>query len=534
MAVYVDNAIYWAQMRIRGGWKSALVVSLGYAGVAGFLITLFYQLAIYSGDKRRVLGAASSLVLVAQVFLMLVLGGMSVAGSIRRDVTSLQIESHRLMPLSPVQAIAGYIAGATLQVLTLFVVNLLLGAVLILLLDNSIADWLAVNAILLLFSMSIWAAMSMAAFISRAMFGLFLGLCGVITFSGGMVLLLVPGLLAFCSPMQDRTIFQSTSFSRINEGTVVAAVAQVLLGILWIRSAARKYADGNAQSMTVVPALAMLGIWAGLSWFGITEYSHMRPSSFRAGQIDWRVPVVGAIASCLAVALLSLGALAWSNISREEKRGDGRKVRGRPWALWICVAICVLFSIVPLSGRMNEFDVYPARFTNPFGYKVAGPKPRDLPVLHYGTRPSVAMIACACAIFLVNAYLLMRLIYPRMRRANALVFFIIAGIWFAPLGADLIYYNMQTPEVTPHMDRIALLSPLGTIIQALDKPVDRTWRGLSGQGMFAAFLAVLYFISQAQLRRDLIHRRGSTAAPPQGPPAFQSIADSAEAKPVAS
>ena len=397
------------------------------------------------------------------------------------------------MPLSPSQAIVGYIAGAVSHLLALCIVNLLIGQILALLRGVSVTDWLAVNALLFLFSMSIWTAMAMAAFVSRAMFGLLFGICAAITFSGGFIFILVPGLLAFCTPMHARTIFQVSSISRLTTGAVVAVAAQFLFALLCIRGAARKYIDAAAQSITLAPALATLGIWAGLSWFGMTDFLQIRPENLARVPLDWRVIVVGAVASCLLVALLPLSAVAWSNIHREHLRLAGERAPARPWVFWICLLVCILFAITPLSANLNDAALHT---NSPYG--AAG---KDFPVLAYGQRPSVSMIACAGAIFLIQAYLLMRLLYPRLKRANILLFFIIALTWFGPLLGDVISFSLKDQNGNPPMDHFALLSTLGTISQAPDNPVDKTWPGVAAQGLIALLPATLFLISQARARR---------------------------------
>ena len=112
MAIYVDNAIFWAQFRIRGGWKNLLTIAATYACIAIFSISLFHGLAETPRSKSDVLNISSLMVLVVQTVMMLLLASAQIAGAIRRDIANRQIESNRLMPLSPSQTIVGYIAGA--------------------------------------------------------------------------------------------------------------------------------------------------------------------------------------------------------------------------------------------------------------------------------------------------------------------------------------------------------------------------------------------------------------------------------------
>jgi len=514
MAFYCDNAISWAFYRLRGGWKSLLILAAWYSIAAMLFIALPYELALGQRDKMVVLEVASMMALIVQVVMLLLLSGLAVSGGIRRDLMSGLIESHRLMPLSPVQAIVGYIAGAGLQLLSLCIVNLIIGAALFGARGVPVQNWIISNGLLFGFSISVWTAMAMAAFVSRSIIGWLIGLLVSITGSGGFVFVVLPGLLVFCSPMQGRTIFQVTSNLNLSSGTVVALCAQFLMAVLCIRAAARKYADASALSFTMAPSLATLGIWAGLSWFGITDFQELRPRPLSIGSFDWRLLVIGAVASCLLVALLPLGALAWSDILRRQRRMDGEKLSSRPWMLPLCVSISLLFVLAPLTATVDSTIVFRPQYQyfNPTAqrlpvtrqsqvqvarstlshYVTSFSRSYAIPVIRGTARPE--MIAAVCGIFLLQMYLLMRLLFPVVRRANQLILLIIGLSWFCPLLADVIYYGTRNKD--PIMNKFALFSPMGTIIQALDNPIAGTWRGVGAQGAACLSLAVLFILTQ--------------------------------------
>jgi hypothetical protein len=459
------------------------------------------------------------MILVIQVLMLTILGGAAVSGALRRDVANHLIESHRLMPLSPVQAVVGYIAGAGLQMLSLCLVNLLLGAVLLGLRGMSVQPWLICNGLLFGFSVSIWTAMAMAAFVSRAIFGFLIGLLVSIAFSGGFIFVVVPGLLAFCSPMHGHTIFDPASGTAISTGTIVALAAQFLMAVLCIRGAARKYADANAISLTLGPALAALGIWAGLSWFGIYDFHELRPPMLDYQQLDLRVLAVGAIASCFLVALLPLAAAASTDMLRQQQSIDGAKMAWRPGPIWLCLPVCLLFVLAPMTSSVDSLALYPANryfipaapanpttrpggaaYTYQYGYAPPNAPTDAIPVPILGAHAHPEMILAVSAIFLLQSYLLMRLLYPLVRRANALILFITAFLWFAPLFADLSFYSMKNQD--SRLDNFALYSPLGTIIQALDKPTAGTWPGIIAQGALCLLLGMLLFQAQFRRRRN--------------------------------
>jgi hypothetical protein len=537
MAFYVDNAIFWAQFRLRGGWKNLLIIASTYAAAVLLFITLPYQLETRLGYKLDVLAAASTLILIVQVVMLLVLGALAVSGSLRRDVTNRLMESHRLMPLSPVQAIIGYIAGSGLSVLSLCLVNLLIGAVLSRMRGIPVQLWLISNGLLFAFSITIWTAMSIAAFLSRAMFGIVLALCISIVFSSGFIFVLAPGLLAFCSPMHGLTIFGTTARSLSATGTVVALVAQALVSLLCLRGAARKYADANALSFPLAAALAVLGIWAGLSWFGIYDFHELAPPMLQVGFFDWRLLVVGAIASSLLVAMLPLAAVAWSGIRRRQRREGGDAAPRRLWPLALCLGVSTLFVLAPITTTINSTIVYPPQFhytqpapappvnpqtkpsrnrpipatARPSVYFAATPPPSyPIPILRMRKlRVDVPLIAAACAIFLLQTYALMLLLCPAVRRANLLILLITAMLWFVPLLADVSYYAAQNQE--PALDVVAPYSTLGSISQALGGATARPWMGIAGQGLLCALLLALSLSMESRRGRRRPASIGSPA-----------------------
>jgi hypothetical protein len=503
MAFYVDNAISWAQWRIRGGWKNWFVINGCYLAAAVFFIALPYQIAQTARDKSSILEVSSIFILVIQLVMMLLLAGLTIANSLRRDLTSKLIESHRLMPLAPVQAIVGYIAGAVLSIASLCAINLVLGAILCQIRNIPVQGWLIANGLLLGFAIAVWSAMAMTTFISRVIFGGLIACFFGITFSGGFIFVIAPGLLAFCSPMHGRTIFDYPSIDMVTTGTVVAVGAQFLIAILCIRGAARKYAEADAVGLTLGPALATLGIWAGLSWVGIAQFHDLRPEFLRYSDIDWRLPVVGAIGSSLLVALLPMAAMAWGRIkARESSMGAEELIKPRRrmrLGFLAGLSACVLFAVSPVSSRIDSRIFYRTEGWNYYvppptagGAAIAAPAPQvgiPVPIISKDRKSDPAAIAVASTIFLVQSYFLMLLLYPRLKRANLVILFLTAMLWFVPLLADVFYYSEKGEE--PKLDFMGVFSPIGSITQGLNDPAKWTWIGIAGQAILCAMIGVI-------------------------------------------
>src|SRR6185503_14151003 len=106
--MFFNNAITWANARLRGGWK-------GYVGITGAYAMVIALVFIYI-SRMGAVGTAGPLALCTLLFfinlvILLFLGCTTIGNAIRRDITSGLIASHRLMPVSPAAAVIGYIIG---------------------------------------------------------------------------------------------------------------------------------------------------------------------------------------------------------------------------------------------------------------------------------------------------------------------------------------------------------------------------------------------------------------------------------------
>jgi hypothetical protein len=119
------------------------------------------------------------------------------------------------------------------------------------------------------------------------------------------------------------------------------------------------------------------------------------------------------------------------------------------------------------------------------------------------------VVGAEATIFLLEMYLVMRLLYtPRVNRANLAVFGVVAMLICIPL-ADLIESNINNPNVTPKMNHYSLLSPLGMIIQADEPEPPRLWVGLLGQSVILAGMGSLYILVWGRRRRRMRKGDGS-------------------------
>src|SRR5580765_5947910 len=104
-----NNALAYAHFRLRGGFFRSLVFTAVSMVALGVLIMISSRLANDGG--RTLFGWATGCLGIGAASLFL-FGPIRISNIIRQDINSKMIESHRLMPLPPGHAIAGYIIGA--------------------------------------------------------------------------------------------------------------------------------------------------------------------------------------------------------------------------------------------------------------------------------------------------------------------------------------------------------------------------------------------------------------------------------------
>ena len=79
------------------------------------------------------------------------------------------------------------------------------------------------------------------------------------------LLALVPGLKVLVSPMIGSTIFDLKTGLTIDWAFVFAVAAQLLIGLLYVLAAARRYRGDDEIGFTPIMGLLLLGAWIAVS-----------------------------------------------------------------------------------------------------------------------------------------------------------------------------------------------------------------------------------------------------------------------------
>ncbi|HXE55904.1 MAG TPA: hypothetical protein VN541_22960, partial [Tepidisphaeraceae bacterium] len=264
------NAIGWAQFRILGGWKNIIGTVIAYTVALG---SLMFVLARLNGTAASVTYSFFlGIFLGLQVLAALIYGSMRVSGAVRNDVTSGVIESHRLMPVSPMSAVLGYLFGSTFQAMWLFAANFVLGAIAVSAAHLSMQSWVICNGVLLWFAMCIWTIVQFFGYRSTfgAMGGILVLIAGWWLIAGGGALLPVPALQVLFTPLIGHTIFDMRSgLGGIDKAYLVGGVGQLAIGWLYCLASAERYRRDDLVGFNPVIAILLLGVVTAASLAGM-------------------------------------------------------------------------------------------------------------------------------------------------------------------------------------------------------------------------------------------------------------------------
>jgi hypothetical protein len=117
------NPLGWVQSRLVGGPRRIAGIAAVYAAaILGFSV-LIYRAAQPDITLTTLAQGAMTLIVIAQIGILFLVGTAAIRKAVHRDFTSDMITSHRLTAMSGYAAVIGYLTGATSQVIALTIVN---------------------------------------------------------------------------------------------------------------------------------------------------------------------------------------------------------------------------------------------------------------------------------------------------------------------------------------------------------------------------------------------------------------------------
>ncbi len=458
----LDNPIAWVQVELRGGMGRLIRVAVVYGIALGILIAMSLR-----ADPRSTQWSLSvwvKVILALQAAFLILLVCSTITKSVRRDLTTRMIESHRLAPISESRAVFGYIAGCAFQPICLAGVNVLLGAVVTLGAGERLHVWLLSNGILIWFAVSLWTGAVYYAMITQRGFEIALVLVVVGGLSGGITFAFVPAVILLIGPAVGGTMFGLPgSGGQWNSVYPVSMVAQAATAVLFYVAAARKYRRDNAIAFGPWIGLGLIAGWVVLSVLGVAHWPSLSPAFWGSTSIG---AVEQSVASTLMAMILSLiplsgTALLQEQYHRKKRLNDpslGRKPVSVSLAALACAAVCLC---LPLA-TMSVGPVTVAR--------------------------AVTVGVLVTSQLLVWAHLL-RFLYRRATKPAPYMVVWICLTWLGPLFGELLRYALSGLQEWP--GTIMVFSPIGTLLAILNNASLNTTAALVLQVALAVVMTVL-------------------------------------------
>lgn len=437
-----SNAIGWAQYRLLGGWVNLLSTTGAYGLV---LCALMFGFAHgLHAPPARIYEMFLYLFLVLQVLIALIYGTARVAGAIRLDMNSRLIESHRLMPVTPFQAVLGYLFGAPLQSFPVYAVNFVLGALAASGAGIAQQSWLFSNAILLTFCLFLWTIVAFFSFRANWAFGLFVIALVALLISQFQLLPLVPGLKVLVSPMIGAGIFDLKTGLTIDWPFVFAVAAQCFIGLLYVLAAARRYRRDDQLGFTPVMGLMLLAAWVAVSAVEMLYSREFRQRGPSLLVMRWSGVFVVSTLSCMLLAVLPISSATRAAIIRSPFHA------GRWMRPWMALALSLLVVLAIMRGA---------------------------PPVARTSRSALITTAVIAASFLVGARCVLEIAYRLKLWPRRTLFIWLLLTWCAPMLLELFRQSFFVDETTdpngPPMSILGMCSPIGALVKIWgDYPQD--------------------------------------------------------------
>ena len=436
-----NNAIAWAQFRLRGGWKKSLGLT---GGIFALLAMFIIGAAKYDPLQatRTLMGWCTGLLGLQAAAVVLMAPGR-IANAIRVDIKSGLIESHRLMPTSPTDAVAGYIVGAAVGPLIFFAAIYVLGLFCATGAGVPLAQWTFANLVLLAFSTFIWVLAAYVSFASKLGPGLLIiPLFALPYASAGGLFSLLPGITVLISPMAGGTIFdlRTAATMALPPTYAMAFAMQGLVGGILFTAAARRYRTADAIGIDWALGLLLVIAWTLLSTIGLREWDVYQPHGWGIDtHIDLSGRLIGTIVSgmILALAPISASALAMQHWRRHQRLRDPSPMRKPLFPGMVILAVTVAILIVVYA-------------------------PPGVPKPGIG---DVGFSAITIVISLASIYFLCAWLYLGTQNAAIPIIIWVVLFWLVPVFVDLIRYALADyGESSDPIGGISASSPIGALI----------------------------------------------------------------------
>lgn len=348
MSLVANNSIGWACLQMSGGWKRVGWICALIAVAAPLLIFGSLQL---NDDKRASTLAGWYVMLgIVQACLLGIGVPARVHAAIKRDRTAKLYESHRLMPVPAGHAVAGYIVGANILLLSCIATLFLIGLFISVPAQQDWRGWIAIHLAAAGISATVccFVAFSTAWLpkFNPALLGVILG-----PTLGAVSATFLPPLRVLLSPYVNG--FTDLQHGSVTPELLIAIAAQILLSTIFFVGACRRYRRDDVPALGFGWGFALLCLWIVMTLIGVlTADDGSRTRIFRVPEAD-SISYVVALSLSLLLAIGPIASSASATLRwKERKSADPHFVDPRPTrlplaAVLVCLALLALLLAAP-------------------------------------------------------------------------------------------------------------------------------------------------------------------------------------------
>jgi hypothetical protein len=377
------------------------------------------------------------------------------------------IESHRLMPLAPGHAIAGYVIGAGAPAVIAFAGLYVVGGTTATAAGVNAARWTFACVVLLGFALFIFISTIFAAFTAKmgAAF-VFVPMVGLWITQGGFLSLL-PGVTVVLSPIMGQSVFDLRGAGFVLPATyAISFAAQGFFSTIFYIAAARKYRRADAIGVDSILALCLLATWVGVSWAGMRAWEDFKPRGWSMVNATPTIQILSSMISALLLAICCIAANARErNRWKWHQRVKDPAALRKPLPIWVVIpiatALIVTLPLAPAGAEHLHADAF-------------------------------LRAAIAIALTLTGLHFLIECSYGLRLRAAYPIFLWVIFIWLAPILVDLIRFALADYGEAERVAGFSTISPVGTIVLLWMRSPITTTPGLVIQAGIVAIVIIVW------------------------------------------
>ncbi len=503
---------FWRlQFQLLGGYRRVGAITLGYVALLGLGAWSWSR----TGTTFAFIGGQLLNMMILIQSGMLGFGGCtSIFRAVLRDYQSKMFESHRMTAMTNMSLVIGYFGGATLQILALYLVNLIAGTVISYFAGAPIAQWVGGNLMLLSGSVTIWAMTIYAGVGLNKPINPVPGLFGIGIL--GFALALIPAAAVFSgiysgilgvSLVLGRDVLAKLGISYLEDHVSFGLSAfQLLMTCFWLWAASRRYRRPDLPVFNAKGGLLLLLMWVVISLIGLRLMDEM----LRGGNVfDERtvrsVPWIGTIIGALIISVIAIACAIETRAVIDRGRQPRDKLDRKS------SVTVLLVSLVLAIGGLSLYLLY--AWKEPQPTLIFGPwASRDAKRLLMSW---LVHTAIPFALALISAQGIMTYFLLRPMPIKRLGGILILTLWTGPLVMDAMNMIYQAMSEVRHIQIswIWNCSPLGSISSAWQRDTGASpWVGLTVQAVVAVVAQIAGFRARCAWKPKLPAKQTAPAS----------------------